>query len=298
MIIGSHVGFKKDTQMLGAVKETLSYGANAFMFYTGAPQNTKRSEIDDNLTIEALKLMKENNINLENVIVHAPYIVNLANSNNTEFSVEFLIKEIERVEKLGVKNMVLHPGSHVAFTKEEGLNNIIKGLNLVLNENTKANILLETMAGKGTELGKTFEELKYIIDNVKYNDKIKVCLDTCHISDAGYDLNNFDDILNSFDKIIGLSKLACIHINDSLNPVGAHKDRHANIGLGYIGFENMLKVIYNDKLKDIPKILETPYINKEDAKDKIYPPYKFEIEMILNKKFNQNLLEDIRKYYK
>ena len=298
MIIGSHVGFKKDSQMLGAVKETLSYGANTFMFYTGAPQNTKRSEIDDNLTIQALKLMKENNIDLENVIVHAPYIVNLANSNNTQFSVEFLIKEIERVEALGVKNMVLHPGSHVTFTKEEGLNNIITGLNLVLNENTKANILLETMAGKGTELGTTFEELKYIIDNVKYNNKIKVCLDTCHISDAGYDINNFDDILNDFDKIIGLSKLACIHINDSLNPVGAHKDRHANIGLGYIGFENMLKVIYHDKLKDIPKILETPYINKEDSKEKIYPPYKFEIEMILNKKFNPNLIEDIRKFYK
>lgn len=298
MIIGSHVGFKKDSQMLGSVKEALSYGANTFMFYTGAPQNTKRSEIDDNLTMQALLLMKENNMDLENVIVHAPYIVNLANSEKLEFSVDFLIKEIERVEKLGVKNLVLHPGSHVSYTKEEGLNNIAKALNMAINENTNVNILLETMAGKGTELGKTFEELKYIIDNVKYNEKIKVCLDTCHISDAGYDINNIDEILSNFDNIIGLSKLACIHINDSMNPVNAHKDRHANIGYGYIGFENMMKVIYHEKLKNVPKILETPYINKEDAKDKIYPPYKFEIEMIKNKKFNENLLEDIRNYYK
>ena len=298
LIIGSHVSYKNDTGLLGSLQEALSYGANTFMFYTGAPQNTKRGVINDAITYEAYRLMKENNIALENIIVHAPYIVNLCNDNNFDFSVSFLKQEMERCEQLGMTKLVLHPGSSVGLEREHAIYNIIKGLNIILDNNYNVTICLETMAGKGTEVGKNFEELKTIIDHIKNKDKIGVCLDTCHINDAGYDVSNFDNILDEFDKIIGLKYLKCLHINDSKNPLGNHKDRHENIGLGTIGFDNLINVIYNKRVENLPKILETPYITKEDtAKERIYPPYKFEIEMIKNKKFNQNLIEDIRKYY-
>ena len=293
MIIGSHVSFKKDTQLVGSVKEALSYGSTTFMFYTGAPQNANRLPIDDNLTKEAKDLMLKNNIDINNVIVHAPYIINLASSN--DFAVDFLKQELKRVEQLGMNKLVIHPGSSVKLSKEEGIKNIIDNLNKVGKSNVL--ILLETMAGKGSELGKTFEEIKEIIDGVDY--KLGVCLDTCHINDAGYDLNDFDKVLDLFDEKIGLDYLKCIHINDSKNIINAHKDRHENIGYGTIGFDNLIKIIYNNKLKNIPKILETPYVSVDDnSKERMYPPYKFEIEMILNKKFNNNLINDIRNYYK
>ena len=288
LIIGSHVSFKKDTQMLGSVQETLGYNANTFMFYTGAPQNTARIPINNELTSKALELMKENNIDIKNVVVHAPYIINLANSNNFDFNVRFLKEEISRVESLGVDKLVLHPGSHVGLGVEVGIQNIIDSLNVSLTENTKVTICLETMAGKGSEVGKSFEEIKSIIDGVKYKDKIGVCMDTCHLNDAGYDLSDFDSILDEFNKIVGLNYLKVIHINDSKNVIGAHKDRHDNIGIGNIGFDNLIKIIYHDKLKGIPKILETPYVDQN-------PPYKEEIEMIRNKSFNNNLIGDILK---
>lgn len=291
LIIGSHVSFTKDKQMLGSVEESLSYGANTFMFYTGAPQNTRRYEIDEKLKEQAIKIMKENDIDINNVIIHAPYIINLANRNNYDFNVSFLKQEIDRAEMLGISKIVLHPGSHVGSGEEVGLKNIIDSLNDVLNSNTNVDICLETMAGKGTELGKNFLQLKTIIDGVILNDKIKVCLDTCHVNDAGYDLNDIDSVLDTFDKVIGLDKLAVIHINDSKNVKGAHKDRHENIGYGEIGYDNLMRVIYNEKLKDIPKILETPYIEKN-------PPYKFEIDMIKNKKFDKNLIEHVVQFYK
>lgn len=295
LIIGSHVSYKNDTQLLGSVKEAIGYGENTFMFYTGAPQNTNRGVINDNLTKEALELMKDSGIDISNVVVHAPYIVNLANENNFNFSVEFLKKEVERCHMLGINKMVLHPGSAVNCSREEAIINISDGLNLILDNDYDVKILLETMAGKGNEIGKTFEELKEIIDRVKYKDKMGVCIDTCHLNDAGYDLNDLDNILKLFDNIIGIDKIGCIHINDSKNIISSHKDRHENIGLGTIGFDTLLNVIYNDKLKDIPKILETPYVTKEDnSKDKVYPPYKEEIEMIRNKVFNDNLINDIR----
>ena len=296
LIIGSHVSFNNNTQLLGSVKETISYGANTFMFYTGAPQNTKRSEIKDELTMEAYKLMKENNIDLSKVIVHAPYIVNLGNSKNFDFSVSFLIQELERCSLLGVKYLVLHPGASVDLPREIAIKNIYDGLNLILDNDYDVTILLETMAGKGTEIGKSFEELKLIIDNVKFKNKIGVCLDTCHINDAGYDITNFDKVLDEFDNIIGLDKLKCIHINDSKNELGAHKDRHENFGFGYLGFDNLINIIYNEKIKDIPKILETPYVTKDDkSKERIYPPYKYEIEMIRNKIFDKDMIDKIRK---
>ena len=292
LIIGSHVSFNSDTQLLGSVKETLSYGSNTFMFYTGAPQNTRRGMIKDELTIEAYKLMKENDIALENIICHAPYIVNLCNDEKHEFSVDFLKREMERCEQLGVTKIVLHPGSSVGLERNHAISNIIKGLNMILSNGNRVTICLETMAGKGTEVGKTFEELAYIIEHIDDKSRIGVCMDTCHINDAGYDVSNFDKVLDEFDKIIGLSYLKCIHVNDSKNERMAHKDRHENFGYGHIGFDNLIRVIYHEKLVSIPKILETPYIEKE------YPPYKQEIEMIRRKEFNSNLINDIIDYYK
>ena len=284
LLIGSHVSFAKD-QLLGSVKEALGYGSTTFMFYTGAPQNTFRSKINEENTKEAYELMKENNIDMDKVIVHAPYIINLANDSDPDkfnFSVNFLIGEIERCDLLGIKNMVLHPGSHVGLGPEVGLKNIIDALNKVIDTTTGVRILLETMAGKGTELGTNFDDLKYIIDNIHNKDRIGLCLDTCHLNDAGYEIGDFDKILDEVDSKIGLSYVKCVHVNDSKNPIGAHKDRHENIGYGTIGFDKLIKVIYNDRLTDVPKILETPYIDDK-------APYKEEIEMIRAKTFNNNL---------
>ena len=291
LIIGSHVSFNSDTQLLGSIKEALSYGSNTFMFYTGAPQNTRRGILKDELTYEAYKLMKENNIRLEDIICHAPYIVNLCNDEKFQFSVDFLKREMERCEQLGITKVVLHPGSSVNMEREHAISNIIKGLNMILSNGYNVTICLETMAGKGTEVGKNFEELAYIIEHIEDKNRIGVCMDTCHLNDAGYDISNFDNILDEFDKVIGLNYLKCIHVNDSKNERGAKKDRHENIGYGNIGFDNLINVIYNDRLDGIPKILETPYINKE------YPPYKQEIEMIKSKEFNNKLMEEIVSYY-
>lgn len=298
LIIGSHVSFKSEDQLVGSVKEALSYDSNTFMFYTGAPQNTNRKPINSELTKQAHQILEKNNINIDNLIIHAPYIINLANPKNMDFGIHFLKEEIKRCEELGIKKLVLHPGSHVGIGVDAALQNISNCLNYAIDEKTKVIICLETMAGKGTEVGTNFREIKKIIDNVKYQEKVNVCLDTCHIHDAGYDLNNFDKILDEFNEIIGLNKLSCVHINDSKNILASHKDRHENFGYGMIGFENLIKIVYHPKLKGIPKILETPYISVNDGKDRTYPPYKFEIQMIRDKKFNANLLNDIREYYK
>lgn len=295
LIIGSHVSFNKNEQLLGSIKEALSYGSNAFMFYTGAPQNTIRVPLSSDLTISAHALMDKNGIDINNVIVHAPYIVNLANHNNFDFNVSFLRQEIDRCIFLGIKKLVLHPGSHVNNGEETGLKTIVEALNASLDKDTDIIICLEMMSGKGSECGYSFKHMKYIIDNTIYSDKIMVCFDTCHMNDQGFDISKFDEILDEFDNIIGLSKLGCIHINDSKNECGVKKDRHETFGMGTIGFNNLIDVIYNKRVSDIPKILETPWI-KCDSNS--YPPYKFEIEMIKNKKFNDNLINDIINYYK
>ena len=285
LIIGSHVSFTKDKQLLGSVEETLSYGANTFMFYTGAPQNTKRYAIDSVLTNKAIARMQENNIDIDKVIVHAPYIINLANDKEEDkydFSIRFLKDEIKRVEELGIKYIVLHPGSHVGLGLERGIKNIIQALNIVLEASSNVTILLETMAGKGTEIGSTFEEIAKIISGIKKKELIGVCMDTCHMNDSGYKIEEFDELLEEFNQIVGLSYLKCIHVNDSKNIRGAKKDRHENIGYGTIGFDNLLKVFYHEKLNNIPKILETPYIFEK-------APYKEEIEMIRKKQFNDKL---------
>ena len=275
LYIGSHVGFSKNNQLLGSLLEALSYGSNTFMFYTGAPQNTARYEIDDKLTKLAYEKMKENNIILDKVIVHAPYIINLANPDADKhfFAVNFLKQEISRCEKLGIKNMVLHPGSHVGSGIDAGIEMIIDGLNKVLASDKSVCILLETMAGKGSEIGSNFSEIKRIIDGVEKKDLIGVCMDTCHMHDSGYDISNSTKLLDEFDSIVGLNYVKCVHINDSKNICGAKKDRHENIGKGYIGLDNLVNFIYNKKLDGIPMILETPYIND-------LAPYKEEIELI------------------
>lgn len=289
MKIGSHVSMSAPDFMLGSVKEALSYGANAFMLYSGAPQNTRRQPIEKLKIKEAHQLMKDNGIALENIIMHAPYIINLANTikpETYEIATSFLKEEIKRCHAFGAKYLVLHPGSHVNAGEEVGLNSIIKGLDEAMLDMKDTYIALETMAGKGSELGYTFEQIKYIKEHVKDSEHIKVCLDTCHINDAGYDLNNFDAILDEFDELIGLEHLVTIHLNDSKNVQGARKDRHANLGFGEIGFDKLSYIAHHERLKDVVKILETPYVEKK-------PPYKYEIEMLKNNCFDENVLTKI-----
>ncbi len=281
LYIGSHVSFNKDTQLIGVVQTAIENDANVFMFYTGSNQSTLRFPIDKSLTDKAHQIMLEHNIDREKCIIHAPFIINLANNSDErkyQFYIDFLKQEIDRCIALGINNLVLHPGSHVKVAKEEALLSVSNGLNEALKENQNIKILIEFMSGKGTEVGSTIDELKTILENVIYKDKVYICLDTCHINDAGYDLNNFDEFLNEFDQKIGIDKIKCIHINDSKNNLGTHKDRHENIGYGTIGFQTLINIIYNKRLESVPKILETPFINDQS-------PYKTEIKIIREKKF-------------
>ena len=286
LIIGSHVSFNNKKQLLGSVEEAISYNANAFMIYTGGAQSTMRSTINNELTYEGYKLMLENNINIKNVIVHAPYIVNLANRSDKtkyDFYIDFFIKELDRCKMLGLDKIVLHPGSATTCSKEEAIENIAHGINLVYKSTTNTMILLEFMAGKGSEVGTSIDELKAIIDKIDDKNRIGVCLDSCHMNDAGVDISKIDDFLDEFDSKIGIDKIKCFHINDSMNQINSHKDRHANIGYGTIGFNNLLNIVYNKRLEGIPFILETPYINRNQSD--AYAPYKMEIESIRKKEF-------------
>lgn len=282
LILGSHVGMSGKKMMLGSVEEAVSYGANTFMIYTGAPQNTRRKEISE-LNIEAAKkCMAENGI--EQFIVHAPYIINLGNTVKPEtydIAVKFLAVEIERTVAMGSHVLVLHPGAHVGAGVDAGIASIIQGLNEVLTVDMDCYVALETMAGKGTEIGRSFEELARIYDGVKYNEKLRVCFDTCHTHDAGYDIiNDFDGVIDRFDRLIGKDQIAAFHINDSKNVFGAGKDRHANLGQGYIGFDAIRNIVYHPDFMHVPKILETPWIPAEDGSKDSFPPYKEEIAML------------------
>lgn len=274
--IGSHVGMSGKDMFLNSAKEAAGYGANTFMVYTGAPQNTRRKEISE-LNIEAAHAyMKEHGI--DSFVVHAPYIINLGNTIKPEtyaLAVEFLGKEIERTVAMGSRILVLHPGAHVGAGTAAGTAQIIKGLNEVLTADTACMVALETMAGKGSEIGRTFEELAAIYDGVVHNEKLRVCFDTCHTHDSGYDIvHDFDGVIEQFDKVLGKDQIAVFHINDSKNVCGASKDRHANLGDGEIGFDALWKVVHHPDFLDVPKILETPYLtDPQDAKKK-YPPYK------------------------
>lgn len=295
MKIGSHVGMSGKEMLLGSAKEAVSYGANTFMFYTGAPQNTRRKEISELNIDPAWEYMKENGI--DEIVVHAPYIINLGNSvkpETFELAVEFLAKEIERTIACKSHTLILHPGTHVGAGTEIGTAQIIKGLNEVLTKDTDCVIALETMAGKGSEIGRTFEELAAIYDGVKYNEKLRVCFDTCHTNDSGYDIvHQFDEVIDRFDRILGKDQIAVFHINDSKNPRGAAKDRHANIGFGEIGFDALSYIVHHKDFEQIPKILETPYIPDPENKKKSYAPYKYEIEMLKSKKFDPEITKKI-----
>ena len=288
--LGSHVSMSSPDFYLGSVRSALEWGENTFMFYTGAPQNSYRLPLERLKIEEGRKLLKENNIDESKIIVHAPYLINLGSKekiDNYELAKKLVINELQRTKAFGCKTLVLHPGNHLKASKIEGLNNIVEGLNYIFeNDNTDVKIALETMSGKGSELGTTFEDINYIINNCKYSDRLGVCLDTCHINDYGYDVRDIDHILNEFNQIIGLEKLLVVHVNDSKNPIGAHKDRHDNIGYGTIGFETLSKYIHHPLLINVPKILETPYVNEK-------PPYKKEVEMLLNNAFEDNWRENL-----
>lgn len=290
MIIGSHVSMSAPEYLLGAVEEAASYGANALMIYTGPPQNTRRKPVRQMKVEEAHKRMRECAIDDHSLIVHAPYIINLANCvkpETFELAVSFLKQEIERVKEMQAAVLVLHPGSHVQAGEAAGLAKIVAGLDAAMEQIGDVNIALETMSGKGSELGYRFEQIRYMMDHAKYGDHLKVCLDTCHVHDAGYDVSHFDSLLAEFDQIIGLDRLACLHINDSKNERGAKKDRHANIGFGAIGFSALHTIVHHPKLEHVVKILETPYV-------KDHPPYRHEIAMLKSGEFDENLLERIQ----
>lgn len=289
--IGSHVSMSGKKMLLAASEEAVSYGSNTLMIYTGAPQNTRRKKIEE-LNIEAgLKHMEENGIS--DIIVHAPYIINIGNTTNPstfELGVNFLRSEIDRTESIGARQIVLHPGAHVGAGTEAGIKKIVEGLNEVLKGDEKVQIALETMAGKGSECGKSFEELAMIIDGVNYNDHLSVCFDTCHTHDAGYNIvEDFDGVLEQFDKIIGIDRIKVLHINDSKNERGMRKDRHENIGFGHIGFEALNYIVHHPQLMNVPKILETPYVGEDKNNKKA--PYKHEIAMLRAKEYNENLLD-------
>lgn len=284
--LGSHVGMSGKDMFLGSVKEAESYGANVLMLYTGAPQNTRRKEIADLNIEKGWEYAK--NAGIEEIIVHAPYIINLGNTiklETFELGVNFLQKEIERTAAMRSKVLVLHPGSHLDATLEEGIAQVVKGLNMVLDNNDDdVYIALETMAGKGSEIGRRFEEIKQIYDGVNKKERLRVCFDTCHVNDAGYDLcGDYDGVFAEFDRVLGLDQIAVFHINDSLNPCGAHKDRHANIGEGHIGLDILKKLVNDERFVNIPKILETPWLCEEGSTKKTIPPYKEEIIKLLEK---------------
>ena len=293
MLIGSHVSMSGKDMLLGSAKEAFSYGANVMMVYTGAPQNTRRKPIEELNAEIGKKFMAENGI--KEVVVHAPYIINLANTTKEgyiDFAIDFLKEELRRAEAVGATQVVLHPGSHVGAGVDVGLNQIIYGLNQVITKDQTVQIALETMAGKGTELARTFEELARIIDGVTYNEHLSVTFDTCHVHDAGYDIkNDLSGVLTQFDKTVGLDRIKVLHINDSTNPVGAHKDRHENFGFGEIGFDALMNVIQVPEFKNLPKILETPWIKVEDKVQ--IAPYKKEIEMIRSGKFDSHWIEEL-----
>ena len=287
LLIGSHVSMNGPEFYYGSVKEALSYGANIFMFYTGAPQNSFRKPLNELRIEEGRALIKENGIDESKIVVHAPYIINPGNIQNEvlyEQTIKTLLNEVVRTAGFGAHILVLHPGAHVGQGKEIAIKAVSKALDMVLaNDHTDVKIALETMAGKGSEIGTDFNEIKEIISLCEHKDRLGVCLDTCHISDAGYDINDFDKILDDFSNIVGLDYLKCIHVNDSMNPISSHKDRHANIGYGTIGFDTLINIVYNKRLEGLPFILETPYINRNESNE--YAPYKMEIESIRNKKY-------------
>lgn len=296
MKIGSHVSNSGKEMILGSVKEAIQNDASALMIYLGAPQNSFRKKASEMNIEDALILARKYNITKDDIIIHLPYIVNLANPEieKRNYAKDFLLRELKLAEELDLKYLVLHPGARLTSDIETAINHIAEGINYLINNTKTAIILLETMAGKGTEIGRNFSEIKAIMNLITDQNRIGVCLDTCHINDAGYDIvNHYEEVIEEFDEVIGLNYLKVIHLNDSKNNVGTHKDRHENIGLGTIGFETLYKIANDQRFENIPKILETPYI-KDGSKDGL-SPYKKEIEMLKTNQFDENWLNKLIK---
>ena len=269
--IGSHVNFKSPNYLLDAVKQSLKNKANAMMIYLGAPQSTKRVDVSKYKLEEYQKTyIKE--IVPENIVVHAPYITNPANPEKKDFANQFLIKDIQRMNYIGAKHLVIHPGAHTKFTRKEAIKTLIDSLKYIFSKTKDVEISIETMSGKGTEIGTNFEEIKYIIDKVN-NSRLNVCLDTCHVWDYGYDVKNFKKLISELKKHDLLKLIKVIHVNDSKNPLGASKDRHANIGKGHIGLDALKKIVNSKKFENAIMILETPLVDEK-------PIYDQEIEML------------------
>lgn len=255
--IGCHLSTTKGFEHMG--KEALSIGGNTFQFFTRNPRGGKAKEINQKDIDGLLKIMKENNFS--QILAHAPYTLNACSGTEStrQFAIETMKDDLERMEYLPNNLYNFHPGSHVKQGVEVGINYIVDMLNQVLKPEQTTTVLLETMAGKGTEVGRTFEEISEIISKVELKDKMGVCLDTCHIHDGGYDIvNDLDGVLEEFDRVIGLDRLKAIHLNDSKNPINSHKDRHEKIGEGFLGEEAIKRIINHPKLKGIPFFLETP----------------------------------------
>jgi deoxyribonuclease-4 len=283
-LIGSFVSMCTPKYLMGSLHIAKEIGENTFMIYTGSPQSVSRVHIDSLKIKEFKEGMKKEGRDLTNLIVHAPYIVNTATSNESKrnFTISFLKAEISRVRSIGGNKLILHPGN---ATDNIGIEKAIENTASLINELNKTNpgviICLETMSGKGTEIGTTFEQLNQIIEKVHNKELVGVCFDTCHTFDAGYDLSDSEKLLDHFDRTIGLNYLKVIHLNDSLNERGSHKDRHANIGYGKIGFDNLMNIVYSEKTVGIPKILETPIIGD------LITSYATEIKMIKDRKFTK-----------
>ena len=254
--IGCHLSISKGYENMG--KEALEIEANTFQFFTRNPRGGKIKDLNIEDINNLLEIMKKNQF--AKILAHAPYTMNLCSDKEDirEFAKNMLKEDLERMEYLPGNMYNFHPGSHVGQGVEKGIEYIVKALNEVLTKTQSTTVLLETMAGKGTEIGRSFEEIKTIIDKVSLKEKLGVCLDTCHINDAGYDVSDIDKVLNEFDKIIGLEYLKAIHLNDSMNELGSHKDRHQKIGEGTIGITNFEKIINHPVLRDLPFYLETP----------------------------------------
>lgn len=268
--IGCHLSTTKGYENMG--KEALKIGANTFQYFTRNPRGGKAKDINEKDILALRKLMEENNF--AKILAHAPYTLNgcSADESTREFASEMMADDLERLKYLPTSLYNFHPGSHVKQGVDVGINYIVEMLNKVLKPEHTTIVLLETMAGKGTEVGRTFEEIAEIISRVELNEKMGVCLDTCHVYDAGYDIvNDLDGVLEEFDRIIGLDRLHAIHLNDSKNPFKSHNDRHEKIGEGEIGFEAIKRIINHPKLRNIPFFLETP--NELDG-------YAKEIEML------------------
>ena len=257
LTIGCHLSTTKGYRAMG--ETALSIGANTFAFFTRNPRGGKAKDLDMDDVAALRELMEQNDFGP--LVAHAPYTYNpcSAKERAREFALEAMAEDLQRLEALPGNYYNFHPGAHVGQGTDAGIQMIVDTLCQVMFEGQQTTVLLETMAGKGSEVGHTFEELRSILDGVALDEKMGVCLDTCHVWDGGYDIvNDLDGVLTQFDKTVGLSRLRAVHINDSMNPLGAHKDRHAKIGEGHIGFEAFRRIINHPALRELPFILETP----------------------------------------